>query len=84
MEKRCYSLTQVIAIICIFSSLAFIAGWLISYGAGFEKCVEIGIKFVEARNVTIDVSAKEITQGLWQYKNNIGGYRDWLGNGTYT
>lgn len=51
----------------IIPCLAFLGGFLIAYGMGFDRCVDIGLKFLEVNGVKVEINGELIKLALQRY-----------------
>lgn len=59
----------VLAVILIFFS--FLGGTAYGFGYATTACVDIGLKFLAANNISVDINENLIKQAIFQYKERI-------------
>lgn len=62
---------NVVVLAVIFIFFSFIVGTVYGFGYATGACVEIGLKFLSAHNITIEIDEKLIKQAVFQYRERI-------------
>ena len=63
--------------IIVMAVLLFIAGMAVGYNLGFISAlrfaVELGVHFLEAKGINLDINENMVAMALYQWKGQIGG-----------
>ena len=63
MEGRRLGTRDVIGlIICV--AIGFILGYAMAFGHGFSECIDVGLRYLETRNMTVPGIDHAIQRGL--------------------